>query len=122
MPLYQAIILAIVQGLTEFLPVSSTAHLAIIPQLLHWKDPGLAFDIALHVGTLAAVLIFFFKDWVRIVLTGLGIPFAAAGGGSLSLQRIRGLSRGGETSDPLLPRFPGASPLARRGVRSARPH
>lgn len=77
MPLYQAIILAIVQGLTEFLPVSSTAHLAIIPQLLHWKDPGLAFDIALHVGTLAAVLIFFFKDWVRIVLTGLGIPFAA---------------------------------------------
>jgi undecaprenyl-diphosphatase len=77
MPLYQAIILAIVQGLTEFLPVSSTAHLAIIPQLLHWKDPGLAFDIALHVGTLAAVLIFFFKDWVKIVLTGLGIPFAA---------------------------------------------
>lgn len=77
MPLYQAIILAIVQGLTEFLPVSSTAHLAIIPQLLHWKDPGLAFDIALHVGTLAAVLIFFFRDWVKIVLTGLGIPFAA---------------------------------------------
>jgi undecaprenyl-diphosphatase len=77
MPLYQAIVLAIVQGLTEFLPVSSTAHLAIIPQLLHWKDPGLAFDIALHVGTLAAVLIFFFKDWVKIVLTGLGIPFEA---------------------------------------------
>ena len=75
MPLYQAIILAIVQGLTEFLPVSSTAHLAIIPQLLHWKDPGLAFDIALHVGTLAAILIFFFRDWVKIILTGIGIPF-----------------------------------------------
>ena len=75
MPLYQAIILAIVQGLTEFLPVSSTAHLAIIPQLLHWRDPGLAFDIALHVGTLAAILIFFFKDWVKIILTGIGIPF-----------------------------------------------
>lgn len=75
MPLYQAIILAVVQGLTEFLPVSSTAHLAIIPQLLHWKDPGLAFDIALHVGTLAAILIFFFRDWVKIVLTGIGIPF-----------------------------------------------
>src|SRR5689334_2729474 len=75
MPLYQAIILAIVQGLTEFLPVSSTAHLAIIPQLLHWQDPGLAFDIALHVGTLAAILIFFFRDWVKIILTGLGIPF-----------------------------------------------
>lgn len=75
MPLYQAIVLAIVQGLTEFLPVSSTAHLAIIPQLLHWRDPGLAFDIALHVGTLAAILIFFFRDWVRIILTGIGIPF-----------------------------------------------
>ena len=75
MPLYQAIILAIVQGLTEFLPVSSTAHLAIIPQVLHWKDPGLAFDIALHVGTLAAILIFFFRDWVKIILTGIGIPF-----------------------------------------------
>jgi undecaprenyl-diphosphatase len=75
MPLYQAIILAIVQGLTEFLPVSSTAHLAIVPQLLHWRDPGLAFDIALHVGTLAAVLIFFFRDWVKIILTGIGVPF-----------------------------------------------
>jgi undecaprenyl-diphosphatase len=75
MPLYQAIILAIVQGLTEFLPVSSTAHLAIIPQLLHWQDPGLAFDIALHVGTLAAILIFFFRDWVKIILVGIGIPF-----------------------------------------------
>lgn len=75
MPLYQAIILAIVQGLTEFLPVSSTAHLAIIPQLLHWQDPGLGFDIALHAGTLAAVLLFFFKDWVQIILNGFGVPF-----------------------------------------------
>jgi undecaprenyl-diphosphatase len=75
MPLYQAIILAIVQGLTEFLPVSSTAHLAIVPQLMHWQDPGLGFDIALHVGTLAAILIFFFRDWVKIILTGIGIPF-----------------------------------------------
>ena len=51
-----------------------------------------------------------------------GIPFAAASGGSLFLRRIRGLSRGSETSDPLLPRFSGSSPLARRGVRSARPY
>jgi undecaprenyl-diphosphatase len=78
MPLYQAIILAIVQGLTEFLPVSSTAHLAIIPQLLHWQDPGLGFDIALHAGTLAAILLFFFKDWVQIILNGFGIPFRGA--------------------------------------------
>src|SRR6201989_450574 len=53
---------------------------------------------------------------------GLGIPIATAGVGSLFLRRIRDLSRDSETSDPLLPRFPGASPLARRGVRSARPH
>jgi undecaprenyl-diphosphatase len=72
MPLYQAIILAIVQGLTEFLPVSSTAHLAIVPRLLGWTDPGLGFDIALHAGTLIAILVFFFKDWVAIIGNGLG--------------------------------------------------
>ena len=49
MPLYQAIVLAVIQGLTEFLPVSSTAHLALVPQLFHWADPGLGFDVALHV-------------------------------------------------------------------------
>ena len=73
MPLYQAIILAIVQGLTEFLPISSTAHLAVIPKLMGWTDQGLGFDIALHVGTLAAVLVFFFKDWVAIVSNAFGI-------------------------------------------------
>ncbi len=75
MPLYQAIILGIVQGLTEFLPVSSTAHLAIIPRLLGWEDPGLGFDIALHVGTLAAIFIFFFQDWVQVIANGLGLPY-----------------------------------------------
>jgi undecaprenyl-diphosphatase len=75
MPLYQAIILGIIQGLTEFLPVSSTAHLAIIPALLHWTDPGLGFDIALHVGTLAAIVIFFFRDWVQVITNGLGFPY-----------------------------------------------
>lgn len=75
MPLYQAIILAIVQGLTEFLPVSSTAHLAIIPVLLHWKDPGLAFDVALHAGTLAAVIVYFFQDWVQVIANGLGFSY-----------------------------------------------
>src|SRR5439155_24261875 len=48
MPLYQAIVLAIIQGLTEFLPVSSTAHLTLFPWFLGWKDPGLTFDVALH--------------------------------------------------------------------------
>jgi len=75
MPLYQAIVLAIIQGLTEFLPVSSTAHLTIIPDLLHWKDPGLSFDVALHLGTLVAVLVYFFRDWVQVILNGVGISY-----------------------------------------------
>ncbi len=75
MPLYQAVILAIVQGLTEFFPVSSTAHLAIIPRLLHWNDRGLDFDVALHAGTLAAVIIYFFRDWVQVIANGLGFSY-----------------------------------------------
>ncbi len=73
MPLYQVIIYAIVQGLTEFLPVSSSAHLEILPRLFGWVDPGLEFDIALHVGTLIAVLVYFFKDWVQIIANGFGM-------------------------------------------------
>lgn len=73
MPLYQAVVLAIVQGLTEFLPVSSTAHLALFPWLLGWKDPGLTFDVALHLGTLAAVLIYFWRVWVEVVLAAVGL-------------------------------------------------
>jgi undecaprenyl-diphosphatase len=75
MPLYQAIVLAVIQGLTEFLPVSSTAHLALVPQLFHWADPGLGFDVALHVGTLAAVLIYFFRDWVQVIVNGIGFTY-----------------------------------------------
>jgi undecaprenyl-diphosphatase len=73
MPLLEVIILGLVQGLTEFLPVSSTAHLALVPWLFHWQDPGLGFDIALHVGTLAAIIIYFFRNWVQIILQGFGI-------------------------------------------------
>src|ERR1019366_3960049 len=73
MSLIEAIILGIVQGLTEFLPISSTAHLILIPWLFGWKDPGLAFDVALHVGTLAAILIYFFRDWVQVIAQGLGM-------------------------------------------------
>jgi undecaprenyl-diphosphatase len=78
MPLYQAIILAIVQGLTEFFPVSSSAHLIVIPEFLHWQDGGLVFDVALHVGTLAAVIIYFFKDWVQVIANGLGFSYAGS--------------------------------------------
>ncbi len=59
---FEAMVLGIVQGLTEFLPVSSTAHLALVPWLMGWSDPGLAFDVALHVGTLLAVTVFFRQD------------------------------------------------------------
>jgi len=72
MPIHQAILLAVIQGLTEFLPISSSAHLALAPWLLGWKDQGLAFDIALHFGTLLAVLLYFAGDWYRIIRAGLG--------------------------------------------------
>ena len=71
MTVIQAIILGVVQGLTEFVPISSSAHLIIIPWLFHWSDPGLAFDVALHLGTLAALLWFFAADWVRLVRAGI---------------------------------------------------
>src|SRR5690242_19898628 len=75
MPLYQVIVLAIVQGLTEFLPISSTAHLYLTSWLLGWNAESLTFDIALHIGTLAAVLVYFFRDWVQIVAQGLGMSY-----------------------------------------------
>lgn len=63
---FQALILGLLQGLGEFLPISSSAHLALAPWLFHWKDPGLAFDVALHVGTLLAVLWYFRNEWVAL--------------------------------------------------------
>jgi undecaprenyl-diphosphatase len=88
MPLFQVIVLGIVQGLTEFLPISSTAHLALVPWLFGWKDPGLSFDIALHVGTLLAVLAYFLRDWLQILVQGLGMETM---GGDPDLRRNRGL-------------------------------
>ncbi len=66
----QAIVLGIVQGLTEFLPVSSSAHLILVPWLLKWQeDPGLAFDVVLHLGTLLALVIFYWREWLEMVLS-----------------------------------------------------
>src|SRR2546421_12018891 len=70
MSVVQAIVLGIVQGLSEFLPISSSAHLILVPWLFGWQDPGLAFDVALHWGTLFAVLVVFLRDWVRLVPAG----------------------------------------------------
>ena len=80
MPLYQAIVLAVVQGLSEFLPISSTAHLVLFPWLLGWKDPGLTFDVALHAGTLLAVLVFFWRYWVEMAKGVLGLGGSGAAG------------------------------------------
>jgi undecaprenyl-diphosphatase len=62
----QALILGAVQGLTEFLPVSSSAHLIIVPWMLNWDDPGLAYDVALHLGTLVALLIYYWREWLQM--------------------------------------------------------
>src|SRR5256885_13189895 len=67
MPVWQAVVYGVVQGLAEFLPISSSGHLALVPWLFGWEDPGLAFDVALHWGTLAAVLAVFWRDWIRIL-------------------------------------------------------
>ncbi len=75
MPLYQVVVLAVVQGITEFLPISSSAHLALAPWLLNWKDQTLIFDIALHLGTLAAVLLYFWRDWVQVIAQGFGLGY-----------------------------------------------
>ncbi len=71
MPVWQAVVYGVVQGLGEFLPISSSGHLALLPWLFGWEDPGLAFDVALHWGTLAAVLLIFWKDWIRLIGAGL---------------------------------------------------
>lgn len=68
--MFALIILSLVQGLTELLPVSSSAHLMILPWLFKINDPGLAFDVALHIGTLLALVIYFFKDWLTIISLG----------------------------------------------------
>jgi undecaprenyl-diphosphatase len=80
MTILQAVVLGLVQGLTEFLPVSSSAHLALAPWLLGWRDPGLAVDVALHLGTLVAVVWYFRHDWVEL---------ARAAGQLARVRRVR---------------------------------
>jgi undecaprenyl-diphosphatase len=70
---FQALVLGILQGLSEFLPISSSAHLALAPWILHWRDPGLAFDVALHFGTLVAVLWYFRAEWIALVVAAKDI-------------------------------------------------
>ncbi len=79
---YQIVVLSLVQGLTEFLPVSSSAHLILMPTLLGWQDQGLAFDIAVHLGTLIAVILYFRKDLSRMIIDFV----ASLRGRTLSIQ------------------------------------
>jgi undecaprenyl-diphosphatase len=67
----RAVVLGVLQGLGEFLPISSSGHLIVVPWLMGWPDSGLAFDVALHLGTLAAVAFAFWRDWVRMIGAGL---------------------------------------------------
>jgi len=70
---FQALVLGVLQGLAEFLPISSSAHLALAPWAFGWKDPGLAFDVALHLGTLVTVLWYFRKEWGALTLSAFSI-------------------------------------------------
>ena len=69
MSVIQALVLGIVQGLTELLPISSSAHLILIPWIFNWEMPE-SFDVALHLGTLLAITLFFFKDWIKLIRGG----------------------------------------------------
>jgi len=73
MTTFQAFVLGLIQGLTEFLPVSSSAHLSLAPWFFGWPDPGLAFDVALHFGTLIAVLWYFRAEWGKLIAAAISI-------------------------------------------------
>lgn len=68
MSVWEAILLGLVQGITEFLPISSSGHLILVPWLFGWDEPGLMFSVGVHLGTLAAVIIFFWRDLVSMTL------------------------------------------------------
>jgi undecaprenyl-diphosphatase len=74
--LVQAIVLGVVQGLTEFLPISSSGHLILVPAILGWHDPfidSLAFSVMLHLGTLIALLVYFRREWVALIVAAFGL-------------------------------------------------
>ncbi len=79
------VVLALVQGISEFLPISSSAHLILVPQLLEWPDQGLAFDVSVHVGTLTAVVVYFRQELLRMTADWFG---SVAGRGHTAESRL----------------------------------
>lgn len=84
----QSLILGIIQALTEFLPVSSSAHLKIFPWIFDWKTPE-SFEVALHLGTLLAIAVYFAKDWIRLISSGFLIAFDKKSNGKHSETKIQ---------------------------------
>ncbi|MCL4237685.1 MAG: undecaprenyl-diphosphatase UppP [Anaerolineae bacterium] len=70
MDLFEALVLGVLQGATEFLPISSSGHLVLVPWWLNWPEPPLLFDVAVHLGTLMAVLVYFWRDWLALLRAG----------------------------------------------------
>ena len=101
-PLWHSLVEGIIQGATEFVPVSSSAHLIILPELLHWRQPSVAFDVLAHLGTLVAVFLYFADDW-RAMAAGLwqAIIRPAASG----LEARGAPSPAADTSAPAEPRL-----------------
>ncbi len=71
--LWQAAVMGVLQGLAEFLPISSSAHLSLTPWAFGWNEPGLAFDVALHVGTLVALLGYFWQEWIELARAAVNV-------------------------------------------------
>ena len=84
----QSLILGIIQAFTEFLPVSSSAHLKIFPWIFGWKTPE-SFEVALHLGTLLAIVVYFAKDWIRLISSGFLIAFDKKSNGKHSETKIQ---------------------------------
>jgi undecaprenyl-diphosphatase len=96
MTYFHACVLGLLQGIAEFLPISSSAHLTLAPWLFGWPDPGLTFDVALHLGTLVAILAYFWRDWLEILGGAAANPSSSQGRllGQLVLATIPGAVAG----------------------------
>ncbi|MBF2759788.1 MAG: undecaprenyl-diphosphate phosphatase [Ectothiorhodospiraceae bacterium AqS1] len=114
----QIIVLAVVQGLSEFLPISSSAHLILVPKIAGWPDQGLAFDVAVHVGSLIAVLIFCRRDFLLLLRGGSMLDLSSQGDrpSKTCKGRIAGLERQATAK-----RVEGLAPVRQGDDREPRP-